>query len=208
MIPIWLPQNLGFIKGVNNALELLLRVYNTDAEYIVLLNNDVVVTDGWLNRIRRVFELNKDLSAVGPVTSECSSWQSFHNAKHVIPSFQIPAGFERLGLEQRAEQLEYCYGELAGKCRMLAFFCTVFKTSVFKEIGFLDEEFGVGYGDDDDLCKRMRDANMQLALSMGTYVWHNHQSTFKKIYSEKEIHDMRKERLALYEVKHGESAII
>jgi len=208
MVPIWLPRNIGFIKGANVALKFLLEVFNTDAEYIVMLNNDVEVTTGWLDRMRRVFERDINVKAVGPITSECKSWQSYLHARKVLPVFQIPAGFERLGTEERGTKLDYCYGELGAKCNMLAFFCTVFKTEVFRKLGYLDERFGIGYGDDDDFSKRMRDAKMELAVSLGTYVFHNHQSTFKKLFSEDEIEEMKKERLKTYEEKHGEAAKI
>jgi GT2 family glycosyltransferase len=208
MIPIWLPENVGFVKGTNIALRLLLEVFQTDADYIVLLNNDVEVTAGWLDRMRRVFDRDINVKAVGPITSECKSWQSYIHARKVLPVFQIPAGLERCGTDERAKKLDYAYGELASKCNMLAFFCTAFKREVFEKLGYLDERFGIGYGDDDDLCKRMRDAKMELAVSLGTYVFHNHQSTFKKLFTEEQIVEIKKERLQTYEDKHGEKAKI
>ena len=208
MVPIWLPQNVGFIKGTNIALKILLEVFKTDAKYIVMLNNDVEVTEGWFDRMRRVFERDLNVKAVGPVTSECKSWQSYIHANKMLPVFQIPQGFERLGTGERAKKLHYCYGELAAKCRLLAFFCTAFKTEVFEKLGFLDERFGLGYGDDDYFCKRMRDAKMQLAVSLGTYVFHNHMSTFKKLFSDDEIEDLKQERLQTYKDKHGEDAVV
>lgn len=206
MVPIWLTENIGFIKGTNIALKYLLEVDKTDADYIVLLNNDVEVTHGWLDRMRRVFERDSKVKAVGPITSECKSWQSYLHAKNVLPVFQYPTGFESSGTDERARKLAYAYDELAAKCKMLAFFCTAFKTDVFKEIGYLDEAFGIGYGDDDDLCKRMRDAKMELAVSLGTYVFHNHQSTFKKLFTDSQIEQMKSEKLKIYEEKHGEAA--
>ena len=152
MVPIWLPENVGFVKGTNIALKVLLEVFKTDADYIVMVNNDVEVTEGWLDRMRRVFERDLKVRAVGPVTSECKSWQSYIHARKMLPVFQIPAGFERLGTGERARKLDYAYGELAAKCNMLAFFCTAFKREVFEKLGYLDERFGIGYGDDDDLC--------------------------------------------------------
>lgn len=208
MLPIWSGSNAGFITGVNNALKLLIEVYNTDADYIVLLNNDVEVTNGWLDRMIRVMERDSKVMAVGPIASECGSWQSYINATGLLKMFQVPDGFQTLGTRRRAESLNYCYGELAANCRMLAFFCVVFRTDVFREIGYLDEDFGVGYGEDDDFCKRMRDAKMKLSVSMGTYVFHNHMGTFGKIYSDSEIKDMRKQRLELYRHKHGEDAVV
>jgi GT2 family glycosyltransferase len=206
VVPIWLPENIGFVKGTNVALRYLLEVEKTDADYIVLLNNDVEVTEGWLDRMRRVFERDTKVKAVGPITSECKSWQSYLHARQILPVFQKPMGFETGGTGERAKKLSYAYGELAAKCKMLAFFCTAFKKEVFEEIGYLDEDFGIGYGDDDDFCKRMRDAKMELAVSLGTYVFHNHQSTFKKLFTDAEIEKMKSERLQTYMDKHGEAA--
>ena len=206
MVPMFLSQNEGFIGGTNAALRLLLEVFNTDADYVALLNNDVEISEGWLDRMSRVMERDHTVMAVGPVTSECASWQSFMNARCIVPAFQVPAGFERLDSAERASRLDYCYGELGFKCNMLAFFCTVFRTEVFRKLGYLDERFGIGLGDDDDLCKRMHDENMKLALSMGTYVFHNHGATFQQMFSDEEIIAMRKERLATYREKHGEDA--
>ena len=204
MVPMWLPNNIGFVKGTNMALRLIYEVFDTDADFVVLLNNDVEVTAGWLDRFRRVFERDTKLHAVGPITGECASWQGYGNAGKVIPQFQIPAGFERLGTHERGAKLDYCYGELFARCNMVAFFCTAFRANVFQQLGYLDEDFGVGYGDDDDLCYRMREAKMDVGVSMGTYVYHHHMSTFKKLYSDEEIVAMRAERRQTYLEKHGE----
>lgn len=206
MVPIWLPRNVGFVKGCNTALQILLQVFETDSDYIVLLNNDVEVTAGWLDRMRAVMDRNIRLGAVGPITSECASWQSYLNTRNMLSVFQIPAGFERLGTGERAKKLEYAYGELSARCNMLAFFCTVFRTEVFRELGYFDERFGIGYGEDDDFCKRLRDSKRGIAVSLGTYVFHNHQSTFKSMYSPQEIKNIKKQRLGAYKEKHGEDA--
>ena len=54
----------------------------------------------------------------------------------------------------------------------------------------------------------MRDAKMELAVSLGTYVFHNHQSTFKKLFTDVEIEKMKSERLKTYKDKHGEAAVV
>ena len=207
LVPLWHSDNLGFVKGTNSGLRLLFEAYDTDSDYIVFLNNDVEVTDGWLNRMIRVCERNPEIGAVGPVTSECSSWQSFKSAKRVCSQFQVPSGFDGIkDTDERARKLAYVYGETSAKCHMLAFFCTVFRSDVFRKIGYLDEDYGIGLGDDDDLCMRIRNAGYELALSMGTYVFHNHRSTFSKLYGDAEIKAMQKERHETYYKKHGERA--
>ena len=104
--------------------------------------------------------------------------------------------------------MDYCYGGTYRKCNMLAFFCTVFRREVFEEVGYLDPAFKEGLGDDDDLCKRMANANMQCAVSFGTYVFHNHRTTFTSLYTPQELEEMSQDRHDIFENKHGEKATV
>jgi GT2 family glycosyltransferase len=58
---------------------------------------------------------------------------------------------------------------IAGTCTMqsswgdyLPFFCTTIRTSLFSEIGYLDEAFSPGYGEDLDFCVRTRLAGYEV----------------------------------------------
>lgn len=203
---IWSADNLGFIGGMNLALKMVLDVWRTDSEYVVMLNNDVEVTEGWLDRMISILEKNPRIAAVGPVTGECESWQSYLTAGRIVPRFKVPGAFQKAGKDKRGQMLDKVYGDLHAPCMMLAFFCTVFRKSAFEKVGCLDPAFGIGYGDDDDFCKRMRDVGMQCALSMGTYVFHNHRTTFKALYDKDALDKIQEERHKTYEKKHGEKA--
>jgi len=198
----WMQTNLGFIKGVNTGLEML-EQWGFPSPYVVFLNNDVVVTKGWLDRMIGIMEKDRTVFAVGPITSECTSWQSYLHAREVVSVFDIPDGFQQMNLEQRAAKLDYCFGNLYRMVSMLAFFCTVFRREVFIKLGFLDESFGVGLGDDDDFCYRMWQADMRCAVSLGTFVQHEHRSTFKTLYTEEQYKDMKNDRFARFREKHG-----
>ncbi len=56
-------DNLGFSGGNN------LGFRASRGQYIVLLNNDTVVTPGWLGRLVRHLEEDEDMGLVGPVTN-------------------------------------------------------------------------------------------------------------------------------------------
>jgi GT2 family glycosyltransferase len=151
-------------------------------------------------------ERDDKVCAVGPITSECKSWQSYLNANQVTKEFQIPEGFADLDTEERGDKLEYAYGDLYRRCWMLAFFCVVFRKDVFQKIGNLDEAFGAGYGDDDDFCKRINDNGMKCAVSWGSYVYHNHRTTFGSKFGDDEVAAMQAKAHDIYKGKHGESA--
>jgi GT2 family glycosyltransferase len=203
---VWSSERLGFVGATNLGLRMALDIAPTDSPYVAFLNNDVEVTPGWLSRMVDLLDKEPDIHAVGPIASECQSWQSYTNAGKVVPVFQIPRDFDKQDLSGRAQTLAYVYGDLWRPCSMLAFFCTVIRKDVFKVIGRLDKQFEEGLGDDDDFCKRMRDAHMQCALSMGTYVFHNHRTTFAGLYSDQEIDALSQKHHDLYRKKHGEEA--
>jgi GT2 family glycosyltransferase len=56
-------NNRGFAAGNNQALTL------ARGEFVVLLNNDTVVTDGWLERMLAVLERHPDTGIVGPMSN-------------------------------------------------------------------------------------------------------------------------------------------
>lgn len=63
-------RNLGFCGGYNAALK------KVDADYYILLNNDVEVTDGWITPLKRLLDERADVAAVQPKVL------SYHNKKY------------------------------------------------------------------------------------------------------------------------------
>ena len=53
-------ENYGFAEGYNKVMD------NVDTDYVVLLNSDVEVTEGWIEPILSYMESNKDVAACQP----------------------------------------------------------------------------------------------------------------------------------------------
>src|SRR3990167_9235110 len=53
-------QNLGFVKAANQGMRL------SDAPYICLLNNDTLVTAGWLEEMVSILEKNPNIGLLNP----------------------------------------------------------------------------------------------------------------------------------------------
>jgi hypothetical protein len=60
----------------------------------------------------------------------------------------------------------------------LSGFCLLMKRAVYDKIGGLDERFGLGPFDDDDLAERARRAGFELAVAHDLYVHHFGSRTF------------------------------
>ena len=60
----------------------------------------------------------------------------------------------------------------------LSGFCLLMKRAVYDKIGGLDERFGLGFFDDDDLAERARRAGFELAVAHDLFVHHFGSRTF------------------------------
>ena len=60
----------------------------------------------------------------------------------------------------------------------LSGFCLLMKRAVYDAIGGLDERFGLGFFDDDDLAERARRAGFELAVAHDLFVHHFGSRTF------------------------------
>ena len=212
-LTIWPSENLGFVQGVNLAVEVLLKNKKIQAEYIGILNNDIEVTESWLDKCVGVMEKKESVGAVGPISSAASSIQGW---EEVFPRINIPFShsLHDMNTEERAKLLDKEFGDQCAeapmgiKCPMVAFFCTIFRRKVFEEVGRLDTAYGVGYGDDDDFCRRMYQANWRVAVALGSYVFHNHRTTFSANYESEEVRSLRRKNKAIYDKKFARAQTI
>lgn len=149
----------------------------SNAPYVVLMNNDTEAVPGWLGKLVQPLREHREVGLSGPLTTTPLSWQG-----------KYPK--DRQGYEIRERG-------------MLAFFCTMFKREVFNTVGLLDENFGVGFGDDDDYCHRALQHEYKLALVRDLIIPHHHRTTFKKKYSEFAIKRMQDSALDQYYRKHN-----
>lgn len=204
-------KNLGFVKAANQGLR-----YGANGDYVVIMNNDTIVTKGWLSRMVLIMERDENIALVGPMTENASgnerSWQSISALKDQMRvnsvlknTFGDFPDFNRYNsIDEFAEELYKMQGmKYVVNKTMLAFFCTLFRVSAINKVGLLDEDFGVGLGDDDEYCFRLRKAGYYFALAKGVFVFHNHRTTFNKLYGKEGYKQMQKENMAILRKKTG-----
>lgn len=156
-------ENLGFAAGNNQGLAL------ATGDYVLLLNNDTVVTDGWLTRMLSVFDRFPETGIVGPVTNYISGPQLVAGASYKsLP--QMHAFAQRWALEHDKQSMEFF--------RVVGF-CLLAKRQVIDRIGGLDERFGTGNFEDDDFCLRAAAAGYKARIAQDAFVHHTGSQTFK-----------------------------
>jgi glycosyltransferase involved in cell wall biosynthesis len=139
---------------------------------------------------------------VGPITSPCNSWQSVERIGKTFPEFDNLPEYNNNPTEYSRIIKEKYSGQFRESSVQLAFFSTLIKSVVVSDIGVLSEEFGIGFGDDDDYCSRAREAGWKIAIAKDVFVFHNHRTTFNSLYSQKEIRGMLKKNSEIFNKKH------
>jgi len=131
-------QNLGFAKGCNQGIEASL------GEFILLLNNDVVVAQGWLSGLLDCLQHAPHAGIVGPMTNNISGPQQVMDDSYRSVD----------DLEKYAANFREQYRHRRIPLRRIIGFCMLFKRALAEQIGMLDESFGTGNFEDDDYCLR------------------------------------------------------
>jgi glycosyltransferase involved in cell wall biosynthesis/ADP-heptose:LPS heptosyltransferase/ubiquinone/menaquinone biosynthesis C-methylase UbiE len=149
-------ENLGFPKGVNQAIKI------SSGNYIVIANNDIIVTKGWLNRLIELAEKDKKVGLVGPISNSVSGVQFDKNAGYkTIEEMHVYA----------AKVCENNKGKFFHFPRV-AFLCTLIKKEVINKIGGLDERFSPGNFEDDDFCLRAQLAGYKTIIAQDVFIHH------------------------------------
>ena len=156
-------------KGYTGAANQGLR--ESSAEYVVLLNSDTVVTPDWLDRLIACAESDSQIGMVGPL-SNTASWQSIPDiesegdwAANALPADLTPEEMGQLVAQHSAR--------LYPRVPFLNGFCLLIRHRMIHEVGLFDEEnFGGGYGEENDYALRTREAGWTLAVADDAYVYH------------------------------------
>ena len=144
--------NLGFVGNVNSAWE------TCNSEFVLLLNSDVVVTDGFLDRI--LDPMIHD-STVGLSTNP--TFEMF--ASRMQPGLNLRALNEYL-LDTSANQVTYL-----DACTAVGYSLLVRRSSVLEKT-LLDPKFGRGYGEDSDLHYRIVNSGYRSVWNLDSVVSH------------------------------------
>lgn len=180
-------KNLGFPAGCNQAFAA------AKGHYLLLLNNDTIVTAGWLEGlIAPALHDWPTVGLVGPVSNFASTPQSIPTDYNDID------GIDRFAAKRSSE---FC--DRVMEARRLTGFCLLLRREVLDSIGGFDERFGLGFFDDDDFCARARAAGFRLLLAMGVFVHHFGSRTFLGLGVD--AYQQLEDNLAIYRDKWGEA---
>ena len=154
--------NLGFPVAVNQGIRA------AKGDIIVLLNNDVIVTPGWADRLINHLE---DYAIVGPMTNYCAGKQQVS-----LPTYQSIEG-----LNKEASTLADTSAGESEEVNWVIGFCMMFKKSLYDELGEFDESLWPCSGEEIDFCLRARQAGHKVGIAHDVYVHHEGSKTFNEM---------------------------
>ena len=155
-------KNLGFAGGCNLGIRHALA---TDADYVLLLNNDVVVQPTFLEELVRAAEGLPDAAVLCPKIY-------FHDHPTVICSTggrvnpwagtarQVGRGEEDRGQYEHVAERDYADGA-----------CMLIRREALERVGLLDEEY-FAYWEETDWCARARDIGLKSYYVSKARIWH------------------------------------
>jgi GT2 family glycosyltransferase len=156
-------ENSGFPRGNN------LGAAAAMGEHIVFLNNDTVVTQGWLAGLIRHLQ-DPTVGMVGPVTNNSGN------------ETRIRVGYGRLDeMEIFARSYAAAHAGEASEVGVLAFLCAALRRPVWEQAGPLDERFGRGWFEDDDYALRLKAAGYRLLCAEDVFIHHWGSASFSKL---------------------------
>ena len=153
-------ENLGFVGTVNRGMAL------SAAHDTLLLNSDAEVANDWLDRIRAAAYCDQRVASVTPFSNNATicSYPKF------CADNELPEGWDTAKLDALFARTNP--GQVIDVPTGVGF-CMYIRRDALQAVGLFDvENFGKGYGEENDFCIRAANAGWRNLHVLDTFVRH------------------------------------
>ncbi|BBI35021.1 glycosyltransferase family 2 protein [Cohnella abietis] len=150
-----LDNNRGFAGAINMGMMM------AKGRTIMLLNNDTLATENWLDNLLICLNSDEGIGMVGPITNYISGDQKVDVPYQDVVDMPKFARENNKSDPSRWRQIERLTG-----------FCLLFRRELFEGIGYFDEGFEVGNYEDDDYNIRVRLLGKKIVMAQDTFIHH------------------------------------
>ena len=162
-----LKSNLKEKNGFNYSRLINFGVKNTESDYIVQLNNDTeIITENWLEKMLG-FCQREDVGAVGAKLYYPDG--TIQHAGIIVGARTVAAHVFR-GISKE-EQGYFGRENLIQNMNSVTAACIMTKRSIYKEVGYMNEEFAVAFNDI-DFCLKIRNTGKLIVYHPFVELWH------------------------------------
>lgn len=160
-----LKQNYGFARGYNEALKQI------EADYFVILNSDVEVTEGWLDEPVRLMEQDRTIAAVQPKILAFQQKTHFEYAGAAggfVDRFGFPFCRGRIFNEVEEDHGQY---NQTTNIFWSSGACLFVRAKLYHELGGFDADFWA-HMEEIDLCWRLKNKGYRIIFTPESTVYH------------------------------------
>ncbi|MBS1913519.1 MAG: glycosyltransferase [Bacteroidetes bacterium] len=167
-------RRLNFSEAVNVGIRA------GSSPFIVILNDDVIVSHGWLEAM--IAEAEGNVGIVNPLSNCDKGW--LHDYHMEVDGMELLPGMNRLfegtlqlrwvdepGIAPERIYTAHMERDRVYRRDWVAFYCTLVRRDVVRMTGLLDEEF-VNGSEDLDYCLRARKMGFECAVTERSFVFH------------------------------------
>ena len=151
-------NNLGFIKNVNKGMD------KTKEDYILLLNTDCLLSKNTIPKLIEHMEKNNKIGLICPISSNAAnlSFDILENYSYMQVNDMFYKNFKGMNFDACT---------VVGNCLMISREC-------MEKTGYLDEAYGMGYGDETDYQFKAHKQGFEAKVAIDTYVFHKSEVSF------------------------------
>jgi GT2 family glycosyltransferase/glycosyltransferase involved in cell wall biosynthesis len=160
----FLEENKGFAAANNIGSKL------AKGEFLILLNADTMVTPGWVGRMLAPLEQDATIGLLCPTTNFAG------NEAKISTAYTDETSMEEFSALLSTEARHRNSG-----LSMAPLFCGVIRRSLYEQLGGLDEGYGVGMFEDDDLSAAVIARGLRIVVAEDCFVHHFGQGSFAQL---------------------------
>jgi hypothetical protein len=164
-------KNRGWAGGNNIGIQYAL---DKNAEYIILLNNDTVVSEELISRLVDASKGNPDFGIIGPIINHMEFPAEVQTDGCLFNRVNTQGFFQRKVVPlARFSPPAITQVDIVNGC------CMMISRSVFESIGLIDERFFLIH-EESDFCLRAFEAGFRCGVIGESLVWHKHSASFNR----------------------------
>jgi len=196
-------QNIGYAKGNNIGLRLGIKL---GTKYLVIMNNDIIITEPFLTDIKQILDSNKKMGLITPLLKKQDETIDRNVARKNPSTLQIVINnsflrnvklfsklLDRMYLIKDTKEIEgkeLLYADLiSGSCMMM-------KSETFLKINGFDENTFL-YFEENILYEKLKQIKLTSCVYLKKNILHIGAESTKKINSQKLL-EFQKESLIYY----------
>lgn len=162
-------QNSGFVNTINLAFEWF------KPRDVVIVNSDTLFPQNWYNRLRAAAYCRVSVATATPLTN--------HGTIATVPDWRNPSPHlvDGLSLAEVDERIEDSSLQLYPSVPTAVGHCTYFRRTALDDVGYFDQSFSPGYGEEVDFSQRAVLAGYENVLVDNLFIHHKHNRSFSQL---------------------------